>query len=254
LLADGRVIGIQGELPGADIQFSFLPDGGETALVERLTRQALATRQPEGFVAARAPLAMQRALAASGMPVVLAGTAFPCVAGLPWIDRDHRGIGRLLAAHLLEQGAEWIALFMRERMLQGDHLVFDAVRDTLGAAGRPADALALRCLPGDTAVIDSEVRHLLAERRGRGAILCRGTPQADAVTAALRTYGARPAPLVAVCDVFGLQAGDCPYPHARPVLGPEAWGALIGRMLVGQARGESLDPNHEIVPVELAVP
>jgi DNA-binding transcriptional regulator YhcF (GntR family) len=253
LLADGRVIGIQGELPGADIQFSFLPDGGEAAHVERLTRQALAAREPEGFVAARASLAVQRALAASGLPVVLAGTAYPGVAGLPWIDRDHRQVGALLAKHLLERGARWIALFMRDRMLQGDHIVFDAVRDSLAAAGLRADALALRCLPTDAAVIASEVASLIASRRSPGAILCRGVPQADAVVAAVATRG-RAAPAIAVCEVFGPREQQCPYPHARPVLGPGAWGVRIGRMLARQARGAAVDPDHEIVPVELALP
>src|SRR5262249_21831785 len=139
LLADGRVMGIQRELPGADIQFAFLPPGGEAAHIERLIQEALAAREPEGFVAARASLEAPRLLAASGLPVVLAGTAFPSVPGLPWMDRDHRQVGRLLAEHLLACGARWIALFMREQMLYGDHLVFDAVRDALAAAGMSAD-------------------------------------------------------------------------------------------------------------------
>lgn len=141
-------------------------------------------------------------------------------------------------------------------MLVGDHLVFDAVRDTLAAAGRPADALALRCLPTDAAVIESEVRLLLAERRTPGAILCRGRPQADAAAAAVaeRGRGAGPAPVIAACEVFGPHAERCPFPHARAVLGPQEWGTRIGRMLARQARGEALDPDHEIVPVELALP
>ncbi len=254
LLADGRVIGIQSALPAADIQFSFLPDGGEVAHAERLIQQALASRMPEGFVAARASLALQRTLAASGLPVVLAGTAYPCVAGLPWIDRDHRNIGRLLAEHLLERGAGWVAVFMRERMLAGDHLVFDAVRDTVAAAGLPADALALRCLPADAAAVGAEVDLLLEARRSRGAILCRNVPQADAVTAAVARRGRGPAPVIAVCDVFLPPGGRCAYPYARPVLGADQWGARIGRMLARQVRGEVLQPNHETVPVELALP
>jgi DNA-binding LacI/PurR family transcriptional regulator/DNA-binding transcriptional regulator YhcF (GntR family) len=254
LLADGRVIGIQSELPGADIQFSFLPDGGEVAHVERLVSHALATHESVGFVAARATLALQRTLAASGLPVVLAGTAYPGVKGLPWIDRDHSSIGRLLATHLLERGARWIALFMRERMLQGDHLVYDTVRDTLAAAGLPADALALRCLPADADVIECEVRQLLTERRTPGAILCRGVPQADAVAAAVRSNGTARSPLIAVCEVYGTHEPNCSYPHTRAMLNPNTWGQRIGHMLACQARGEVLEPDHAIVPVDLALP
>ncbi|MBY0528231.1 MAG: GntR family transcriptional regulator [Gemmataceae bacterium] len=256
LLADGRVIGIQSQLPGADIQFSFWPEGDETAFVRRLLDEALAARLPEGFVASRASLAAQRALAESGLPVVLTGTAYPAVRGLPWIDRDHRQIGRLLAEHLLERGARWIALFMRERMLQGDHLVFDAVRDTLAAAGLPADALGLRCLPNDAGAIAAEVQVLLEGQREKGAILCRGTPLADAVTAAIDAQGIAPkaAPALAVCDVFMPADAPCAYPYARPVFGPEPWGARIGRMLACQARREPLTPQTEVVPVELVLP
>lgn len=256
LLADGRVIGIQSELPGADIQFSFMPEGNELAHVRRLLDEALGAPLPEGFVASRASFAVQRALADSGLPVVLAGTAYPGVPGLPWIDRDHREIGHLLAGYLLGRGASWIALFMREHMLQGDHLVFDAVRDVSAAAGLPANALTLRCLPSDAAAIAAEVHLLLKTQRTRGAILCRGTPLADAVSAALAApgIGSRGLPLVAACDVFAPLTAPCAYVHARPLLAPEPWGARISQMLACQARGVPPHPDHEVVPVELVMP
>jgi DNA-binding LacI/PurR family transcriptional regulator/DNA-binding transcriptional regulator YhcF (GntR family) len=250
LLADGRVIGMQAELPGADIHFSFLPEGGEAAHVERLLNDALKARSPEGFVAARVSLEVQRALAGSGLPVVLAGTAYPSVRGLPWIDRDHCQIGRLLAEHLLQGGARWIALLFRERMLQGDHLVFDAVRDTLASAGLGADALALRCLPNDPHVVAAEVQALVESHGSRGGLLCRGTPLADAAAQA-SVAGPGPKPLIAVCDVFAPQTA---YPHAQPVITPEEWGSRIGRMLARQGGGVALDPEHDVVPVRLEIP
>jgi DNA-binding transcriptional regulator YhcF (GntR family) len=85
LFTDGRIIGIQSALPGADIEFSFMPEGDEVVHVQRLIAQTLAAREPEGFVAARVSLPVQRVLAESGLPVVLAGTAFPSVRGLTWI-------------------------------------------------------------------------------------------------------------------------------------------------------------------------
>ena len=142
---------MQSVLPNTRLRVEFLPADGEVAEIERLTHAALATRQPEGFVMMRASLEAQRALAACGLPVVLSGTPYPSVRGLPWMDRDHRQVGRLLAGHLLDKGARWILVLMRERMQQGDYLVLDAVRDALMEAGLPGNALTL---------------HLPAARRG----------------------------------------------------------------------------------------
>lgn len=253
LLADGRVIGIQSELPGADIQFSFPPEGGELPHVEDVIRRALAAPSPEGIVASRASLEVQRALAASGLPVVLAGTAFPSVQGLPWIDRDHCQIGRVLTEHLLASGARWLAVFNRERMLAGDHQTFDAVRDVLAEAGLPGNALTLRCLPYDAEAVATEVRLLMESNRAKGGILCRGTPLADAVTATLAEVRPAQRPALAVCDVFA-KSGPSPYVTASPLLGPQEWGARLGRLLARQARGEVLQPHHEIVPVALELP
>jgi DNA-binding LacI/PurR family transcriptional regulator len=256
LLGDGRLIGIQSVLPGADIQFSFMEGLNEAAQVDRLIRSALAAREPEGFVAVRASLDVQQALGASGLPVVLAGTPYPSVRGLVSLDRDHEQIGRLLADWLMERGARWVLVLMRERMLQGDHVTFDAVRDTVAAAGLPAQALSLRTLPSDAAVAAEEVRLLLEARHGPGGILCRGTPLAAAAETALQARGdrARPLPAIAVCDVFAPEGPPTLYPHARPLLDAQEWGARIGTLLLRQARGEVPQPSHEFVPVELHVP
>ncbi len=69
------------------------------------------------------------------LPAVVFGSLYPSVEGLPFVDRDQRRIGRLLAEHLLARGHKRILLLARQRMLPGDYLAIDAVRDTMDAAG-----------------------------------------------------------------------------------------------------------------------
>ena len=174
---------------------------------------------------ARAALDAQRALAASGLPVVLSGTAYPSVRGLVWMNTDQRQVGRLLAEYLLGKGARQIAVLMRDRMQQGDHIVLDTVRDTLAEAGLPLTALTLRCLPSDAEAAAAEVGLLLDAQPGPVGLLCRSTPLADAARSAIESRGFRPGkcPVIAVCDVYG--AKQPIYAHARPVIGPQEWGA-----------------------------
>jgi DNA-binding LacI/PurR family transcriptional regulator len=256
LLTDGRLIGIQSALPGADIGCHFVPEGGEPAEIDRLVRKILAAREAAGLVMLRASLEAQRALAASGLPAVLSGTPYPSIRGLPWVERDNCQVGRLMAGYLLNQQVRGIAVLMRERTTQGDHLVLDAVRDTMAEAGLPLRALTFRGLPADSAAAAAEIGVLLDAQPGPLGLLCRGTPLAEAARAAIatRSFPRGQRPVVAVCDLFGAAAQHAIYPHARPVLGPQEWGARIGKLLACQARGERPQPEHELIPVELVVP
>jgi DNA-binding LacI/PurR family transcriptional regulator len=256
VFADGMLIGIQSQLPGADIGFHFLPEGNEPAEIDRLVRAILATGDTAGLVLMRASLAAQRALVASGLPVVLAGRPYPSIRGLAFVDRDHEQIGRLLAEYLLQQKVQRVLVVMRDRMQQGDHIVVDKVRDTLAEAGLPLTALTLRCLPSDAVVAADEIGLLLDALPGPVGVLCRGTPLADAARTAIAGRSFRPGqrPVIAVCDIYGSASQHPIYPHARPVIDAVERGACLGRLLACQACGERPDPDHELIPVELALP
>src|SRR3954451_11682207 len=47
LLADGVVLGIQGVLPSATLQFNFLPGGNEADYADRMIAEALRSPRPE---------------------------------------------------------------------------------------------------------------------------------------------------------------------------------------------------------------
>jgi len=245
LLADGMLIGIQSALPEADLQLNFMPPGEELPFVRRRIAEALAAPEPEGFVLIRASVEVQRALAECGLPAVLSGIPFPSVNGLSWIDRDQPAMGRVLVEHLLSQGARWLLVLMRERMLQGDHQLFDGVCAALASAGLPADAVTLRCVPDDPGYVAAEVETALATRRGKGGILCRNTPLADQAAAVA------PRTPVVVCDVYGPKTS---YPFPRPQVTQHERGAWIGRTLNNLARGQKAPPDHLLIPVQMETP
>ncbi|MGE3806456.1 MAG: GntR family transcriptional regulator [Gemmataceae bacterium] len=248
LLADGVVVGIQGKVPDADIQFNFMPAGGEAAHVVALVNEALGNPEPEGFVMLRAPLEAQRALAASGLPAVLMGTTFPSVRGLASCDRDNRTLGRLLAELLLARGVRWLGVLMRERMLHGDHLTYDGVQEAAAAAGLKVDAVPVRCLPDDPAEVRAAVELLVSSRRGKGGLVCRNAVLAEA------SAGCNANLDIAVCDVFPRDGHKPAFPYARATLNPQEMGSIIGDMLACQAAGRRPDPERVLVPVTVEQP
>lgn len=254
LLADGTVIGIQGELPGAEIQFNFMPPFKAEQYVEQVVAGALRSAAPEGFVVVRGSLGVQRVLANSGLPAVVHGTLYPSIKGPAWIDRDHRRAAELLVNHLLDRGAEHLVVLMRDAMLPGDHVTLETIQRVAGARGLSLERVTIRCLPADREAVREEVASLLEATRDRKlGLLCRSRPLADGAAAALEATGLarRSWPPIGVIDLYEPVPERHPYTFIRATLGPQEIGGHIGRMLVQQARGERPIPNHELIPVTL---
>ena len=254
LLADGVVIGMHAELNSVHMQFSFLPPGNDAPFVEELISQAYRSRQQEGFVAVRASLETQRLLAQGGLPTVVHGSLYPSVPHLPYIDRDHRQAGRLLVEHLLQRGFRKFFLLMRDRMLSGDHQLLDSIRDSLSDAGIPLSALTLRCLPAHQEAVVATAAAVLSAATEPLGVICRSEPLAQGVLTAadsLKLLMDRKI-AIAVTDVYHKAPGLCgPWICLRSQLSAEQIGQHIGRMLVQQARGEVVQPDHEIIPVRV---
>lgn len=254
LLADGTVLGMHEELPAAQMQFNFMPSDDQKPYVERMIAEAMRSGQTEGFVLVRASLDVQRGIAASGLPAAVIGSLHPSVAGLPWVDRDHRRAGRTLVEHLLAQGVERIVVLMRDRMFQGDHLLLDAIGERMAEAGMPLGAFTLRCLPADRDAIRAATVQAMADRPERTGFICRSEPLAAGAAAAaerLKLKVGRDV-WIALTDVYRKGSEAPPvWPHLRMQLSPEQIGQHIGRMLAQQARGERVEPGHEVIPVRL---
>lgn len=258
LLADGLIVGLQGVLPGADVQMNFLRPGAEAEVVERVIAAALRSGPPEGLVLVRAPLAVQRAVQASSLPAVVHGMLYPSVQGIPWIDRDHRQAARLLVEHFLTCGHRGLVYVAREQVLPGDYPFIDGLVERMAEAGLPLGSFIPRRLPLDAGVIRAEVRALLEDsQRPYPAILGQTEPFADAAAGAVESMGlvvGRDG-TVAVAAVYRPQGGPLVrYPYIRSNLSPERTGEHLGQMLLRQLRGQHWKPDREILPVMLEEP
>lgn len=256
LWSEGVLLGLQGALPGVELQFNFRPDVDEAEYVEQLIREILAARQPSGLVLIRSTVVTQRLVAGSGLPAVVSGTLQPSIRELPSIDRDQRQIGVLLAEHLLAARSKRYLIVVRDRLTAGDHVMLDGALATLAAAGVSLDAVTIRCLPTDAEAIAAESRAWLEGSSDRAGCLCRTETLARGVAqaaGALKLAG-RSRPMIVVADAARQLASDAPFPSIEPVIAAEEWGARIGRMLAASARGDRPDPYRELIPVRLWTP
>jgi len=256
LWADGVLWGLQGALPGVELQFNFRPEVDEAEYVEQLIGDILSTRQTAGLVLIRSTVVTQRLVADSGLPAVVSGTLQPSITKLPSIDRDQRRIGVLMAEHLHAAGCRRFVLFFRERIAAGDHAAIDGAMATLAAAGVALADVQLRCLPSDEAAIAAAAATLLNDDGGRIGCLCRSATLARGVAAAIakRRFPVKRKPLLVVADAAGRTPLETPYPRIEPVTAAEEYGATLGRMLAAAARGERPEPYHVVVPVRLTFP
>lgn len=257
LLSDGLLIGLQGELPGAEMQFSFIPPTEEPEYADRLIAEVLRSREAEGFVLVRAPLPVQRAVETSGLPAVVFGTLQPSVQGLASIERDQIAIADVLLEHLLDRGCRRLVTLFRTELGPGDFTFLDRVQKNLAKAGRGLADLVIRCLAADREALRHSLAPLLEKPRRPTGFLCRNQPLADAVAAAAESMRLKVGRdlHIAVSDIYRKPADPAPqFPYARSALGSEEIGHRLGRLLVAQARGDRPDPKPELIPIVLEIP
>lgn len=257
LLNDGLVIGMQHVLPGVDMQYNFLRGNDADEQVAALIDEALTSKLCEGFLATRSSLTIQRMLAGSGLPTVLLGSPHPSIDTLPWIDRDHYEIGRLLVEQAASRGCRRILLLQRDTARPGDFGLYDGVVDTLAAAGFAADALTVRNLSDDAPAVAAVVEQVARRYGEPTAIIARSRPLADAAVAIVASLRAELGCelLVTAAEIHVNRTSPPPeYPYAEMAIDAESIGRHIGRMFHQLAHGLDVVPSHEIIPVQLRDP
>ena len=260
LFDSDMVLGLQSVVPGTKLLFDAIARNDEEEAIREVIASALRLPEPEGFVLVNSTLSMQRAFAASELPCVVLGHRYPSVSGIPFVDRDQRKVGTLLAGHLVRRGHRHIIYLARQRFLPGDHVALDAVRDTLAEAGLPLSALTLRCLPHDREVVTEELAGLLSQFDTPPAILARTAVLADAAIEAVAAAGLTPHEDVTIvaADFFRSSSESPGFPVIRPTLGLQEQGAVIGQLLRRQLNHtkDEGDPAPQCVlaDVELIVP
>jgi GntR family transcriptional regulator, arabinose operon transcriptional repressor len=253
---DGVLIGMQEELPGVQVQISFLPPAEEALFVQQLIHDSLKSGRIDGFVLVRTSSEAQRAVAQSGLPAVVNGAAYPGNGTLARVDRDMDAIGELLTDYLLQRGHKKLACFNRQQMLPGDQRTINAILRRLGKSRFSADAIMLRFLPADDDVCVAEMRQLLEPPDPPTGLICRTVRMAEAARQVIENELKLPRDQfdIAVCDYFLRHNERAEFAYSRPVYTAEEIGRHIARLLSSQTKVSRPEPLEVVIPVELWVP
>lgn len=250
---DDLLLGIERELPGVNVQISFLPQGNETVFVRDLVDESLNANRADGFVLVRASYETQRLLSDLKIPTVVYGTLYPSITRLASLTEDMHAVGRELAKYLLSRGHQRLAHFGRQIAYRGDHWTIEGIAEALQAAGRGFDSLSLQLLPEADEVYVAEAERALDT--GVTGFICRTVRMAEAVKAAVdaRQFGVAQDVEIAVCNVYR-KAGSRPrFVYAKSVINSEEQGRHLARLLIGQMKGDE-SAKVEIMPIEIEFP
>lgn len=245
---DAWLYGIHSELPDAALQITFLPARDEPAFVRQLVEPASGKTPPAVVLYASTP-EIQRVCRDAGIPAVVCGTAYPSLAGLPWMDRDQRQIGCLLGQYAVRRGHRRIALLLRDRWGYGDNLTMDGLQQVMEEAGLGTSAFMLRSLPADMAIAQEIIAALLAGSDRPTGLICRSDFLAEAAARAVAQLGraARGAIEIMVCEPSA--PAQCRYVCIRPTIPLEEQSRMLGRMIRQLVQGQRPDPAQVVIPV-----
>jgi DNA-binding transcriptional regulator YhcF (GntR family) len=253
LVADGVLVGIQSQLPGADVQFNFLPSTDPSEYVDSLIGDILRSKETAGIVITKAPFVAQRAVKDSGLPAVVHGSLYPSITGMAWVEQDNPAIARLIFDFVVRNKLTQVCSLSREVMFPGDNVVHQELGMRLGAAGRLASNFSVSHLPDDIAAVQNEVARLIELYPTDLCLLCRSDLKAEASLALIEKMGlkGKRRPKIVGSGVYRRPAGESPYPYIFPTIRAEEIGAAIGKLLGAQVTDPKSAPGHIIVPVEL---
>lgn len=248
LLADGLVLGLQGQLPHAQMQFNFLPDYDEHNFVASLVARAAQAQEPQGFVLVRSSFSTQRQFEESGLPTVLGGSPYPSIERIPSLDRDNLQAGRVLAEYVLAS-REHLVVLLRDRISAGDHAFLIGIFEAAAQRGVAANEISLQCLPPDRRAVAGVLRSL--PLRSKTGVICRSQPLGEAAAEFVASQSAaiRRSTCIAIADVYRRNGGAVPLAHLELEIDPQEYGRRLGVLLLGQQAGAA--PVHERIPVRL---
>jgi DNA-binding LacI/PurR family transcriptional regulator len=252
----GWLSGLAATLTEHSVQFDFIPQRDSETHVKQLLDQGLAMGTLSAVVLVGCPREVQEQVLMRGVPALVLGSDYSSTRQLPSVDADQFETGRLAAEHLLKRGHRRIALLMRETWFPGDRRMFEGVGRALDEAKLGHDALMLRNLSVDAAMLSADLQRMLTQENPPTGCVCRTPLFAQA---AIQT--AHAANVIVPDDLELIVAGldrqnvvSVGLPSVSMKVNVEEQVAIGGRMLQKIFRGEQLDPLHVILPVELVEP
>jgi DNA-binding LacI/PurR family transcriptional regulator len=252
------VNGIRGEIPDANVQFTFVPETDPAEYVRELIDGARTLGQFVGVVAVSCPGEVYSFLADERVPAVVFGSLCSVDMPLTSVDADNALCGRLLIEYLVRAGHHRIALMMSSAGRPGDNDFLDGICDALTTAGLPANALIHRLSRSQLDGVRAMSKELLERSDRPTAIITRGIYPAEAVDLTARGLGLRvPDDLEIVfthADETASRLNAESYPRVEPTISFTDIARMIGRILKEMSDGTSPQPNRVLIPVELRLP
>jgi DNA-binding LacI/PurR family transcriptional regulator len=252
----GWLAGLAGTLPDHSIQFDFILPRDSEGQVNGLLEQGLASCTLSSVVLVGCPREVQEQVLLRGVPALVLGSDYSSTRQLPSVDADQFEAGRLAAQYLLKRGCRRIALLMRETWFPGDRRMFEGVGRALDDAGLGHEALMLRNLSVDPAVLAVDLRRLLTQETPPTGCVSRTPLFAQAAIQSAQSVGLTvPADLELIIAGLDRQAvAGLGLPSVSTKVDLEEQVAIGGRMLLQLFKGQQPDPLHVILPVELVEP
>jgi DNA-binding LacI/PurR family transcriptional regulator/DNA-binding transcriptional regulator YhcF (GntR family) len=257
MVDSGELLGLQGELPGANIQINAIARADEPAFLESLINESLKARGSEAFVLHASTIEMQRIWSTSGLPVVVQGGVYPSVQNLPSLNSDHPRAATLATEYVLSKGHRRILILVRQRQSPlGDGILLNTVLQTAHAAGLGIDAIDVRFMPDDAEVGAALAADALDASKELPAIITWSKEVADAVSDLLQARGLKVGQDVALVTLdFPVLPSDLPnYPYIKRAISSLEFGTTLGRMLKQVVLNGAANTPDTIVPVELWTP
>ena len=248
------VMAIQNELPGVRLQFHIIPSDHEKEETEHIINEGLRETQRQAFILIRSSLEVQRLMEASKLFAVIWGHPYASIKGIPYIDRDQKQIGRLMAEYLVMRGHKKILMLMRERLLPGDHLVVNAARDFIDEAGLSSSGLIQLCLPQDPVEIRCAIEEVFDASEDVPGIMVRPPLMAEIAQNVIEARGLMPMRDVGIVASDFFENTHPNFAVIRPTFKADHQGALTGRLVAQLFRGETPAPENVLTPVRLEIP
>ena len=234
VLTDGIVLGIQSTLPGATIEFNFIPADNEQQFIKGLLQEADHSETTHAFVLVRASLPCQRMIADSGFPSVIHGTPYPCITGINSLDRDWEQAAVLAVEYLWQQKCRQYMILSRETSSPGLHRSVDALASQLQGRGVTQTGVIVRSLPADDELVASEIDEVASANPGKKlGVIGLSEPLVGAALKHLRTHKGGGAGYSVISAIHYKRSGrsEPDYPYLTPVSSAEQMGADIGQIL-----------------------
>jgi DNA-binding LacI/PurR family transcriptional regulator len=250
---DDWVLGVHRSMPGTDVQFCFVPADDPVGYIQAIVTNAERTRAMVGFILASCPREVHRVVKKGGFPAVVAGSVYSDVSNLASVDLNNYQLGRVVADFVIKRGHSRIGYLAYEHWKPGDNLLLEGMNSRLGDEGLGPDALRVRCLPNDTAIIQSEATRLMQHANPPTALIGRTSTYAAAAWEAARQLELRVPEEVLILsgggDPFRLTKAHLPFirsavDHRRVV-------ELAGELLLAQFNKHKISEPQKCIDIEL---